>query len=218
MHVEKHRQGRYWAAYDEEGRLLCVTLYRKGAQEVVRRLQARSPAHHRHARVAGGTNGVTSTAPTLAPSIGHCPYPVRGGGVPQSVSAPALAVRGAAARTQQRASQGPAGAVLPPVRRLAAGDRRRDLPRLWQRAGAILAAEALPSAWGSGRPYRPTASRPAGNASRTGRAAHHAESRHALWALRSHAHTSRGRRRTHHACQHHFSTAAMPLPHARCSA
>jgi YD repeat-containing protein len=41
MHVEKYRQGRYWAAYDAEGRLICVTLYRKGAQEVVRRLQGR---------------------------------------------------------------------------------------------------------------------------------------------------------------------------------
>jgi hypothetical protein len=39
MHLEKYRQGRYWAVYDDTGMLICVTLYKKGAQEVVRRLQ-----------------------------------------------------------------------------------------------------------------------------------------------------------------------------------
>jgi len=31
------KYGRYWAVYDAEGVLVCVCLYKKGAQEVVRR-------------------------------------------------------------------------------------------------------------------------------------------------------------------------------------
>jgi hypothetical protein len=33
------RYGRYWAVYDERGTLVCICLYKKGATEVVRRLQ-----------------------------------------------------------------------------------------------------------------------------------------------------------------------------------
>jgi hypothetical protein len=32
------RYGRYWAVYDTAGVLVCICLYKKGAQEVVRRL------------------------------------------------------------------------------------------------------------------------------------------------------------------------------------
>ena len=35
------RYGRYWAVYDQSDTLVCVTVYRKGAQEVVRRLSER---------------------------------------------------------------------------------------------------------------------------------------------------------------------------------
>ncbi len=31
--------GRYWAVYDAQGVLICVTVYKKGAEAVVRRLQ-----------------------------------------------------------------------------------------------------------------------------------------------------------------------------------
>lgn len=31
---------RYWAVYDDDGELVCVTVYKKGAKEVVRRLTA----------------------------------------------------------------------------------------------------------------------------------------------------------------------------------
>ena len=34
--------GRYWALYDAFGVLICLTVYKKGALEVVRRLQAPS--------------------------------------------------------------------------------------------------------------------------------------------------------------------------------
>jgi hypothetical protein len=33
------RYGRYWAVYASDGTLICLTVYRKGAAEVVRRLQ-----------------------------------------------------------------------------------------------------------------------------------------------------------------------------------
>lgn len=36
MRIAKY--GRYWAVYDAENVLICVCLYRKGAEEVVRRL------------------------------------------------------------------------------------------------------------------------------------------------------------------------------------
>ena len=39
MAIRKY--GRYWAIYDTEGVLICVTVYKKGAQEVIRRLQQR---------------------------------------------------------------------------------------------------------------------------------------------------------------------------------
>ncbi len=36
MKVQKH--GRYWAVLDQEGKLICLAVYKKGAQEVIRRL------------------------------------------------------------------------------------------------------------------------------------------------------------------------------------
>ena len=35
--VEKHKR-RHWAAYDTYGVLICICLYKKGAEEVVRRV------------------------------------------------------------------------------------------------------------------------------------------------------------------------------------
>ena len=39
MSIRKY--GRYWALYDDAGELVCVCLYKKGAAEVLRRLQQR---------------------------------------------------------------------------------------------------------------------------------------------------------------------------------
>jgi len=39
MKVEKYGRTRFWAVYDEQGILICLTVYKKGAQEVVRRLE-----------------------------------------------------------------------------------------------------------------------------------------------------------------------------------
>jgi hypothetical protein len=38
MSIRKYG-GRYWALYDDRGELVCVCLYKKGAAEVLRRLQ-----------------------------------------------------------------------------------------------------------------------------------------------------------------------------------
>jgi hypothetical protein len=40
----KRYGGRYWAVYDASGTLVCVCLYKKGAQEVVRRLTSQEQA------------------------------------------------------------------------------------------------------------------------------------------------------------------------------
>lgn len=37
MSISKY--GRYWAVYDANDALICVTVYKRGAEEVVRRLQ-----------------------------------------------------------------------------------------------------------------------------------------------------------------------------------
>ena len=37
MRIEKWYP-RFWAVYDDDGELVCVTVYKKGAQEVVRRI------------------------------------------------------------------------------------------------------------------------------------------------------------------------------------
>jgi hypothetical protein len=37
MSIRKY--GRYWGVYDANGALICLTVYRKGAAEIVRRLQ-----------------------------------------------------------------------------------------------------------------------------------------------------------------------------------
>ncbi|MBW3569928.1 MAG: hypothetical protein KY467_02365 [Gemmatimonadetes bacterium] len=37
--VKKYGWGRYWAVVDAAGALVCVTVYKRGAEEVVRRLR-----------------------------------------------------------------------------------------------------------------------------------------------------------------------------------
>mgnify|MGYP007008901109 CR=1 FL=1 len=45
MRIERYQNTRYWAVYASDGALICVCVYRKGAQEVVRRLTNQAPAH-----------------------------------------------------------------------------------------------------------------------------------------------------------------------------
>jgi hypothetical protein len=39
MRITRYQNTRYWAVYASDGALICITVYRKGAAEVVRRLQ-----------------------------------------------------------------------------------------------------------------------------------------------------------------------------------
>jgi hypothetical protein len=39
MSIRKY--GRYWALYDDAGKLVCICLYKKGAAEALKRLQQR---------------------------------------------------------------------------------------------------------------------------------------------------------------------------------
>ena len=39
MHIEKYGKTRYWALRDTTGELVCLCVYRKGAEAVMRRLQ-----------------------------------------------------------------------------------------------------------------------------------------------------------------------------------
>ena len=39
MRIERYGNTRYWAMIDNAGTLVCLCVYRKGAREVVRRLQ-----------------------------------------------------------------------------------------------------------------------------------------------------------------------------------
>ena len=41
MRIARYGKTRYWAVIDTDGTLVCLCVYRKGAAEVVRRLQTR---------------------------------------------------------------------------------------------------------------------------------------------------------------------------------
>ena len=40
MRVERYQNTRFWAVRDAEGTLVCLCVYKRGALEVLRRLQA----------------------------------------------------------------------------------------------------------------------------------------------------------------------------------
>jgi hypothetical protein len=44
MRIARYHNTRYWAVYASDGTLSCLCVYCKGAQEVVRRLQAKEQA------------------------------------------------------------------------------------------------------------------------------------------------------------------------------
>jgi antitoxin component YwqK of YwqJK toxin-antitoxin module len=41
MKIERWKNGRHWAIYDENGELIAVVVYKKGAKEIVKRLMHR---------------------------------------------------------------------------------------------------------------------------------------------------------------------------------
>jgi hypothetical protein len=41
MRIERYGNTRYWAVRESDGSLICLCVYKRGALEVLRRLQAR---------------------------------------------------------------------------------------------------------------------------------------------------------------------------------
>jgi hypothetical protein len=41
MRIERYGNTRHWAVRDRDGSLICLCVYKRGAMEVLRRLQAR---------------------------------------------------------------------------------------------------------------------------------------------------------------------------------
>lgn len=54
MRVERYGKTRYWAVIDTDNMLVCLCVYRKGAAEVMRRLQQALEAQQQ----LQGTNGL----------------------------------------------------------------------------------------------------------------------------------------------------------------
>jgi len=61
MRIERYKGSRFWALYDEAGTLVVVTVYKRGAAEVERRLTGGSPPVHRKGH--DDSSGVVRTDP-----------------------------------------------------------------------------------------------------------------------------------------------------------
>jgi len=55
MRVERYGNTQYWPVYASDGALICITVYRKGAAEVVRRLQQAPEATQQWQDTSGPT-------------------------------------------------------------------------------------------------------------------------------------------------------------------
>jgi hypothetical protein len=67
-HVERYAKTRFWAVRAAAGALVCVCVYRRGAEEVAQRLQARDDAQR-----WVDTNGPAQEV--AAPVVWVDPYP-----------------------------------------------------------------------------------------------------------------------------------------------
>ena len=65
LRIERYGQSRYWAIYDGP-ELVVVTLYKRGAQEVLRRLAAQPPAATDAATQAAAVEAAAQQAQELA--------------------------------------------------------------------------------------------------------------------------------------------------------
>ena len=64
--VERYGQSRFWAVKDAAGALVCVCVYKRGAQEVAQRLQASDDAQ-RWVDANGPTPEVSAPAVWVGP-------------------------------------------------------------------------------------------------------------------------------------------------------
>ena len=58
MCIARYGKTRYWAVYASDGALICLTVYRKGAAEVMRRLQQALEAAQQWQDIHGPTKEV----------------------------------------------------------------------------------------------------------------------------------------------------------------
>jgi hypothetical protein len=65
LRIERYGNTRHWAVYDEQ-ELVVVTLYKRGAQEVLRRLTAQPPAAAEAAAQAAAVEAAARQARALA--------------------------------------------------------------------------------------------------------------------------------------------------------
>ena len=65
LRIERYGNTRHWAVYDEQG-LVVVTLYKRGAQEVRRRLEAQPLARAEAAAQAAAVEAAAQQAQKLA--------------------------------------------------------------------------------------------------------------------------------------------------------
>ncbi len=72
--VTKHGQSRFWAVHDPAGELVCVCVYKRGAVEVIRRLESAPPAslilHEAPAQIPMETLGHSPRATVASLTIG----------------------------------------------------------------------------------------------------------------------------------------------------
>ncbi len=61
MRIERYKGSRFWALYDEAGTLVVVTVYKRGAAEVERRLTGSQPVHRKG---HDDSSGAVRTDPT----------------------------------------------------------------------------------------------------------------------------------------------------------
>jgi hypothetical protein len=55
MTVSRYKK-RFWAVYAPGEELICICVYKKGAENVARLLQEHNPPSHRREAAAGGTS------------------------------------------------------------------------------------------------------------------------------------------------------------------
>jgi hypothetical protein len=65
LRIERYGKTRHWAVYEDQA-LVVVTLYKRGAQEVLRRLAAQPPAATEAAAQAAAVEAAVRQAQTLA--------------------------------------------------------------------------------------------------------------------------------------------------------
>ena len=70
MSVQRYKRTRFWAVYDAAGALICVCVYRKGAEEVARRLGLLPPAATDHCWQCKAERPADAEAASLCPQCG----------------------------------------------------------------------------------------------------------------------------------------------------